>query len=246
MREKGFDVGADGTLKTSAGVFTPAIAATYMTKFNGASTPGGPDVSRLSRANADGIFAPRLKATTSLGWRPNDVVNLWLDGRYISHYTDYTPPRTLGNVWYFDASVEIAIGRMLAEPGMIKGLSLLVSSTNLADKLPPYSTHFRATTSTTTTSWPNDLRAPASADMSIGRVPLAALCAMLLAWCARARALDAALDVDQYAHTAWKAREGFIRGTVHAMAQTPDGYLWLGTDFGLTRFDGVRNVPAAR
>jgi ligand-binding sensor domain-containing protein len=27
------------------------------------------------------------------------------------------------------------------------------------------------------------------------------------------------------------------------MAQTPDGYLWLGTEFGLLRFDGVRNVP---
>jgi signal transduction histidine kinase/ligand-binding sensor domain-containing protein len=27
------------------------------------------------------------------------------------------------------------------------------------------------------------------------------------------------------------------------MAQTPDGYLWLGTEFGLLRFDGVRTVP---
>jgi len=27
------------------------------------------------------------------------------------------------------------------------------------------------------------------------------------------------------------------------MAQTPDGYLWLGTEFGLLRFDGVRAVP---
>jgi len=32
---------------------------------------------------------------------------------------------------------------MLAEPGMFKGLSLLASSTNLANKLPPYSTYFR-------------------------------------------------------------------------------------------------------
>jgi len=30
---------------------------------------------------------------------------------------------------------------------------------------------------------------------------------------------------------------------VWAIAQTPDGYLWLGTDFGLVRFDGVRFVP---
>ena len=27
------------------------------------------------------------------------------------------------------------------------------------------------------------------------------------------------------------------------MAQTPDGFLWLGTEFGLFRFDGVRSVP---
>ena len=28
-----------------------------------------------------------------------------------------------------------------------------------------------------------------------------------------------------------------------AIAQTPDGYLWLGTEYGLLRFDGVRHVP---
>jgi len=41
---------------------------------------------------------------------------------------------------------------------------------------------------------------------------------------------------------AWKVREGFTKGVVNAIAQTPDGYLWLGTEFGLRRFDGVRNV----
>src|ERR1700757_5459201 len=54
--------------------------------------------------------------------------------------------------------------------------------------------------------------------------------------------LDAALDVDQYAHTAWRLQEGFLRGAIKAIAQTPDGYLWLGTDFALFRFDGVRAV----
>jgi signal transduction histidine kinase/ligand-binding sensor domain-containing protein len=58
-----------------------------------------------------------------------------------------------------------------------------------------------------------------------------------------ASALDPALDVNQYAHTAWLFREGFARGRVNAIAQTPDGYLWLGTEFGLLRFDGVRSVP---
>jgi ligand-binding sensor domain-containing protein/signal transduction histidine kinase len=55
--------------------------------------------------------------------------------------------------------------------------------------------------------------------------------------------LDPALDVSQYAHTAWKIRDGFTKGRIVSIAQTPDGYLWLGTDFGLLRFDGVHNVP---
>jgi ligand-binding sensor domain-containing protein len=55
-------------------------------------------------------------------------------------------------------------------------------------------------------------------------------------------ALNPLPDVSQYAHTAWKIRDGFAKGSIIAIAQTPDGYLWLGTAFGLYRFDGVRNV----
>ena len=55
-------------------------------------------------------------------------------------------------------------------------------------------------------------------------------------------ALDPSLDISQYAHTAWTVRNGFSLGNVYAMAQTPDGYLWLGSEFGLFRFDGVRSV----
>ena len=69
------------------------------------------------------------------------------------------------------------------------------------------------------------------------------LAGMLLARRPCAFALDPALDISQYAHTAWKVREGFTKGTIASIAQTPDGYLWLGTEFGLLRFDGVRNVP---
>src|SRR5215470_2072075 len=58
-----------------------------------------------------------------------------------------------------------------------------------------------------------------------------------------ARGLDPALDVSQYAHTAWKIRDGFIPVAITAIAQGPDSYLWLGTEFGLYRFDGVRAVP---
>ena len=66
---------------------------------------------------------------------------------------------------------------------------------------------------------------------------------ILLTTSACALELDPSLDISQYAHTAWKVREGFTRGTIFSMAQTPDGYLWLGTEFGLVRFDGVQAVP---
>ena len=66
---------------------------------------------------------------------------------------------------------------------------------------------------------------------------------ILLASCACASALDPSLDVNQYAHTAWKIRQGFSKGIVSSITQTPDGYVWLGTEFGLLRFDDVRAVP---
>jgi signal transduction histidine kinase/ligand-binding sensor domain-containing protein len=75
-----------------------------------------------------------------------------------------------------------------------------------------------------------------------GTAPGALLVGMLLV-CHCALALNPALDVSQYAHTAWKIRDGFSKGAIDAIAQTPDGYLWLGTEFGLLRFDGVRAVP---
>jgi signal transduction histidine kinase/ligand-binding sensor domain-containing protein len=57
-----------------------------------------------------------------------------------------------------------------------------------------------------------------------------------------ALALDPSLDISQYAHSAWTSRNGFSLGNVFAMAQTPDGYLWFATEFGMVRFDGVRRV----
>jgi ligand-binding sensor domain-containing protein/signal transduction histidine kinase len=63
--------------------------------------------------------------------------------------------------------------------------------------------------------------------------------------CPAVLALDPALDLSQYAHRAWSYRDGFLNGAVYAFAQTPDGYLWLGTQSGLVRFDGVRAVPFA-
>src|SRR5262245_60279452 len=73
-------------------------------------------------------------------------------------------------------------------------------------------------------------------------VALGVVVACAVACCPSAFALNPALDVSQYAHTAWKIRDGFVKGVIQSIAQTPDGYLWLGTDFGLFRFDGIRTV----
>jgi signal transduction histidine kinase/ligand-binding sensor domain-containing protein len=65
---------------------------------------------------------------------------------------------------------------------------------------------------------------------------------VFLVCCPCASALNPSLDINQYAHNAWTVRDGFFKGAVTSIAQTPDGYLWLGTEFGLLRFDGVRKV----
>src|SRR5260370_8470169 len=69
------------------------------------------------------------------------------------------------------------------------------------------------------------------------------LAGVLLALCPGAFALNPALDVSQYAHTSWKIRDGFTKGSITSIAQTPAGYICLGTDFGLLRFAGVPPIP---
>lgn len=51
--------------------------------------------------------------------------------------------------------------------------------------------------------------------------------------------LDPRLHITQYTHRIFGSEAGLPQNTVTAMAQTPDGYLWVGTQEGLARFDGV-------
>lgn len=83
-------------------------------------------------------------------------------------------------------------------------------------------------------------RAHATGQLNI--VPGMMLTCIVLVCCSSALALDPALDVSQYAHAAWKIDEGFTNSAITSIAQTPDGYLWLGTELGLYRFDGLKNV----
>jgi signal transduction histidine kinase/ligand-binding sensor domain-containing protein len=56
-------------------------------------------------------------------------------------------------------------------------------------------------------------------------------------------AINPLLNITQYAHTSWNNREGFSKGAIWCIRQTADGFIWLGTEFGLLRFDGVRTIP---
>jgi PAS domain S-box-containing protein len=53
-----------------------------------------------------------------------------------------------------------------------------------------------------------------------------------------ASALDPTRAVSQYLHDSWGTERGWPGGSITAIAQTSDGYLWIGTDKGLVRFDG--------
>lgn len=60
----------------------------------------------------------------------------------------------------------------------------------------------------------------------------------LLACCPCLLALDASTPFSQYSKTVWTQIQGGPHGSVNAIAQTQDGFLWLGTREGLVRFDG--------
>ena len=65
---------------------------------------------------------------------------------------------------------------------------------------------------------------------------------MLVCLADSADALNPNKAVSQYVRDRWDAEQGFPGGPVTAFAQTPDGYLWIGTEKGLVRFDGISFV----
>ncbi len=46
--------------------------------------------------------------------------------------------------------------------------------------------------------------------------------------------------INQYGHRSWKIDDGYFRAAPRSIAQDRDGYIWIGTEYGLYRFDGVR------
>ena len=60
-----------------------------------------------------------------------------------------------------------------------------------------------------------------------------------------ARALDPNRLPSQYVREQWTTETRFPGGAVNGIAQTADGYLWIGTDRGLIRFDGFNFRPVS-
>lgn len=63
---------------------------------------------------------------------------------------------------------------------------------------------------------------------------LAVSCALMAGLCA-----CGAQDIRYLSHQSWSTEEGIPQSSVHSIAQTRDGYLWIATEAGLARFDGV-------
>lgn len=66
--------------------------------------------------------------------------------------------------------------------------------------------------------------------------------AALLFASGHANALSPSRAITQYAHDVWTSRDGLPEGAVLSIRQTADGYLWLGTQCCLVRYDGVHFV----
>jgi len=64
------------------------------------------------------------------------------------------------------------------------------------------------------------------------------LCALLCAFQA-ATALDSHKPLSQYRRQTWQIDSGLPQNTVHAVVQSRDGFIWMATEGGLVRFDGV-------
>lgn len=58
-----------------------------------------------------------------------------------------------------------------------------------------------------------------------------------------AHAVDASRLMSQYGHTGWRLQDGELPAPAYPMAQTSDGYFWIGTQAGVVRYDGARFVP---
>lgn len=73
--------------------------------------------------------------------------------------------------------------------------------------------------------------------------PLLAWLALILPTTRQCHALEPTLRLSQYSKRNWPVEDGLPHNYVMTIAPEPGGYLLVGTDEGLARFDGLRFLP---
>jgi signal transduction histidine kinase/ligand-binding sensor domain-containing protein/DNA-binding NarL/FixJ family response regulator len=81
---------------------------------------------------------------------------------------------------------------------------------------------------------------PGNSNVGVRILRSATFSALLLTGAAAAWALNPRLPLSHYRFDLWQAEQGLPENTVESISQTRDGYLWVGTQEGVARFDGVR------
>ena len=108
----------------------------------------------------------------------------------------------------------------------------------------------QASNACSTTAWPLSFRCTMKKNlarrlqMRIG-CSIAAWSIALALGLRPASALDPSTRITQYRHSAWRVQDGAFESAPNAVAQTADGYIWIGTGSGLVKYDGVRFAPWA-
>lgn len=69
---------------------------------------------------------------------------------------------------------------------------------------------------------------------------LIAVCVLFLPW---PSVYASTPPTTQYTRSLWKVQDGLPEATVQALIESREGYLWVGTTGGLTRFDGTHFTP---
>ena len=75
--------------------------------------------------------------------------------------------------------------------------------------------------------------------LRIRRAMTKLMCTVLTVLCAVSASAQSLPDYDV---TAWTTEDGLPSGSIWALAQDAEGYLWIGSESGLARFDGIRFV----
>jgi iron complex outermembrane recepter protein len=143
IRAEGLDFDASDTVATPFGELTPSLSVTLTTKFRAALQPGSPLEDRLGKPVLGDVWAPRLKANASLGWRRGPL-SASVTARYLGHYLDYqaSVPNSnrLGGYALCDASATIALGELLGlkTPGLERS-EFSITAVNMFNRGPQFS-----------------------------------------------------------------------------------------------------------